>query len=67
MKMAEVILELSGSDSPVEHRGLPVDDPKVRQPDISRARKELGWSPSMDIREGVKLTLEDFRDRLGAA
>jgi dTDP-glucose 4,6-dehydratase len=67
MKMAEVILELSGSDSPVEHRELPVDDPKVRQPDISRARKELGWSPTMGIREGVKLTLEDFRERLGAA
>jgi len=67
MKMAEVILELSGSDSPIEHRDLPVDDPKVRQPDISRARKELGWSPSMDIRKGVQLTLQDFRDRLGAA
>jgi dTDP-glucose 4,6-dehydratase len=67
MKMAEVILELSGSASPVEHRELPVDDPKVRQPDISRARKELGWSPTMDIREGVQLTLEDFRERLGAA
>jgi dTDP-glucose 4,6-dehydratase len=67
MRMAEVILELSGSDSPVEHRELPVDDPKVRQPDISRARKELGWSPTMDIREGVQSTLEDFRERLGAA
>jgi dTDP-glucose 4,6-dehydratase len=66
MKMAEVILELAGSDSPVEHQDLPVDDPKVRQPDIAQARKELGWEPVMEIREGVRLTLEDFRRRIGA-
>jgi dTDP-glucose 4,6-dehydratase len=66
LDMAQAILELAGSDSPVEHRDLPVDDPKVRQPDISRARQELGWAPTMDIREGLELTLQDFRDRLDA-
>jgi len=66
LKMAQTILELAGSDSPLEHRDLPVDDPKVRQPDISRARQELGWSPAMDIREGLELTLQDFRSRLAA-
>jgi dTDP-glucose 4,6-dehydratase len=64
LKMAQVILELAGSDSPVEHSDLPVDDPKVRQPDISRASKELDWLPKMDISEGLELTLEDFRRRL---
>jgi dTDP-glucose 4,6-dehydratase len=67
LKMAQAILEIAGSDSPVEHGDLPEDDPKVRQPDISRARKELGWAPVMDIREGLNRTIEDFRSRLPAS
>jgi nucleoside-diphosphate-sugar epimerase len=62
--MAEVIRELAASNVDIVHRDLPVDDPKVRQPDIARARTELSWEPAMGIREGLALTMEDFRKRL---
>ena len=64
LRMAETIRDLAGSDSAVAHEGLPVDDPKVRQPEIAKARRELGWAPTMDIVEGLKLTLEYFRKQL---
>ena len=44
---------------------LPEDDPKVRQPDITRARTLLGWEPRVDTEEGLRLTLEWFRQKLG--
>jgi dTDP-glucose 4,6-dehydratase len=62
-ELAELVLALTGSRSPVETHPLPVDDPKVRQPDISRAREKLGWSPRVPLREGLKLTIEWLRDR----
>ena len=46
-------------------RPLPEDDPKVRQPDITRARTLLGWEPRVDVDEGLRLTLEWFRTKLG--
>jgi dTDP-glucose 4,6-dehydratase len=64
LRMAETIRELAGSDSAIVHEGLPEDDPKVRQPDITKASRELGWAPTMDIIEGLKLTLDYFRTRL---
>ena len=64
LRMAETIRDLAGSDSAVAHEGLPVDDPKIRQPEIAKARRELGWAPTMDIVEGLKLTLEYFREQL---
>ncbi len=67
MLMARAILELAGSDSPITHQELPVDDPKVRQPDISAARRLLEWEPKVSIRDGLAITLEDFRRRLEAA
>jgi dTDP-glucose 4,6-dehydratase len=67
MLMAEAIMELAGSKSPIAHQDLPVDDPKVRQPDISSARRLLEWEPKVSIREGLSLTFEDFRRRLEAA
>ena len=45
---------------------LPVDDPKVRQPDIGRARRILGWEPKVELREGLRRTLEYFRERVQA-
>jgi len=63
-KMAETIVELSGSKSSITLHELPVDDPKVRQPDISRARQILGWKPGVSIEQGLAATLEDFRHRL---
>ncbi|MBI4240844.1 MAG: GDP-mannose 4,6-dehydratase, partial [Candidatus Rokubacteria bacterium] len=66
-QLARKILALSGSSSPVEFSPLPLDDPKVRQPDITRARKLLGWAPQVELDEGLRRTIEWFRERLGAA
>ena len=59
-QLAEIVLELTGSKSQIEARELPVDDPKVRKPDITRARSMLGWEPKVDLRDGVKRTIEYF-------
>ncbi len=62
--MAEVVLELTGSDSAIVEEPLPIDDPKVRCPDISRAREILGWQPTVTLREGLVPTIEWFRSQL---
>ena len=59
-EVAELILELSGSASPIVHEPLPADDPKQRCPDIGRAREVLGWEPRVSAREGLKATLPWF-------
>lgn len=64
-QLADVIIEATGSESAIEHRPLPEDDPKVRQPDISRARKLLNWEPRVELHEGVAETIEYFRSLLG--
>ncbi len=64
LRMAETIRDLARSKAPIVHRELPVDDPRVRQPDISLAREQLQWSPRTPIAEGLEATLEDFRRRL---
>jgi dTDP-glucose 4,6-dehydratase len=64
LAFAETIIRVIGSKSRIVHRPLPVDDPKVRQPDIRLARKLLGWEPKMDVEEGLRLTIADFRARL---
>jgi dTDP-glucose 4,6-dehydratase len=61
LELAETIVRLAGSTSKIEHRELPVDDPKQRQPDIARARKLLGWEPEVPLEEGLKRTLDYFR------
>jgi len=62
--LARMIIDLTGSASRIVHRDLPVDDPRVRQPDITRARERLGWSPSVNLEEGLRETIEYFRRRL---
>jgi len=62
--LAELIRDLTGSKSPLTYLPLPEDDPKVRRPDITRARKLLNWSPQVPIEEGLRLTIDDFRRRL---
>lgn len=64
LELAKRIIRLTGSHSEVVFRPLPEDDPKVRQPDIGRARALLGWEPRVDTDEGLKRTLEWFRTRL---
>jgi len=60
-QFAEEILALTGSDSKVIYKPLPKDDPKQRQPDITRAREILDWSPRVDRAEGLRLTLDYFK------
>jgi len=66
LELAEKVLELTGSSSTVEHLPLPQDDPKQRQPDISRAKKSLGWEPTVPLNEGLVKTIEYFQKTVGA-
>jgi dTDP-glucose 4,6-dehydratase len=61
LELAKRIIRLAGSASPIVFQPLPVDDPKIRQPDISRARTLLDWEPSVDVDEGLRRTIEWFR------
>jgi dTDP-glucose 4,6-dehydratase len=63
VNFAVLINRLAGGHSPIEHRDLPVDDPKTRRPDISRARAILGWEPKVPLEEGLARTIEFFRGR----
>jgi dTDP-glucose 4,6-dehydratase len=60
-QLAETILEIIGSEAGVRYVPLPTDDPKVRQPDISRAREALGWEPTVPLSDGLNLTIEYFQ------
>jgi dTDP-glucose 4,6-dehydratase len=64
-EVAELVLELSGSESEIVHQPLPEDDPKRRCPDITRAREALGWEPRVPAREGLKTTIEWFTKSAG--
>ena len=64
-EIAELVIELSGSESSIVSEPLPEDDPKRRCPDIGRAREALGWEPRVGAREGLKKTLEWFAERAG--
>ncbi|MBI3412157.1 MAG: SDR family oxidoreductase [Planctomycetes bacterium] len=64
LEFAKEILELSGSKSRIEFKPLPQDDPKVRRPDITRARRLLGWEPKIERREGMKRTMEYFKNKV---
>lgn len=63
LEFAKTIQRLTGSRSKIVHKPLPVDDPKVRQPDITRARTILGWEPKVSLEDGLKMTLDYFRSR----
>src|SRR5580700_6571561 len=65
-QLAEIVVAATGTKSAIQYKPLPVDDPKVRQPDISRARSLLGWEPKVDVRVGVARTVEYFRSLLGS-
>ena len=64
LELAKRILRLTGARSEIVFRPLPTDDPKVRQPEIGRARTLLGWEPRVDVDEGLRLTIDWFRRRL---
>ncbi len=64
LELAQTIIRLAGSSSKIVHRELPVDDPKQRQPDITRARTILGWEPEVGLEAGLQRTLDYFRSVL---
>jgi dTDP-glucose 4,6-dehydratase len=66
-QLAEAILSVTDSSSKLAFEPLPVDDPKVRQPDIGRAQEHLGWEPTVSLEDGLRKTMEDFRERLDEA
>src|SRR5262245_17610136 len=61
LELAKQVLHLSGSQSEIVFRPLPTDDPKVRQPDIAKARQLLGWEPAVEVEEGLRRTIEWYR------
>ena len=61
LELAKLVIELTGSRSQITHLPLPQDDPTQRQPDISLARKHLGWEPKVPLREGLEKTIAWFR------
>jgi dTDP-glucose 4,6-dehydratase len=64
LQFAERIIALSGSQSTIVNKPLPVDDPKVRQPDISKARRVLGWEPKVALDDGLRETITYFKKKL---
>lgn len=67
LEFAKAVIEITGSSSELVFKDLPEDDPKVRQPDISKARRVLGWEPKVPLHEGLTKALASFKERLIAA
>ena len=67
LQLAETIQKMINPDAKLTFKPLPQDDPKQRQPDITKAKNLLGWEPKINLEEGLKLTIEDFRSRVEAA
>ncbi len=66
LQLAELVLQLTGAPGPIERKPLPVDDPRVRQPDIGLAGRTLDWAPTVRLEDGLRRTITFFRERLGA-
>ena len=64
LEFAQKVIEITGSSSDIIYKPLPADDPKVRQPDITKARGVLGWEPSVELQTGLERTLAYFQERL---
>ena len=62
LQLAQMVVDMTKTGSSIVHRPLPVDDPQVRQPDITRAKRILDWEPKVDIRDGLKRTIEYFQE-----
>ncbi len=64
LELAELVKELTGSSSPISFQTLPRDDPKQRRPDIGLAERELSWKPSVELEDGLQLTIDYFQEML---
>jgi len=64
LEFAHIVNELTNNHAGIIYKPLPVDDPKQRKPDITKARRVLGWEPRVEVREGLARTIEDFRRRM---
>jgi len=64
LEFARVVLEITGSSSRIIHQPLPVDDPRVRRPDIAKAQNILKWNPTVSLREGIKKTVPYFQEKI---
>jgi dTDP-glucose 4,6-dehydratase len=58
LELAEAVIEATKARSEIVYEALPQDDPQVRQPDITRAKEVLGWEPQVDLREGLRRTID---------
>jgi dTDP-glucose 4,6-dehydratase len=67
LELAEAVIRVSGSKSEIVYEALPVDDPQVRQPDITRARQLLGWEPEVELEDGLRRLLDSLRSPLAPA
>lgn len=65
-QLAETIQKMINPNAQLSYKPLPQDDPKQRQPDITKAKNLLGWEPTIDLEDGLKMTIEDFRSRMEA-
>ena len=64
LELAKLVQEIVGSKTAIKHEPLPSDDPKQRRPDITRSKKNLGWEPTIALREGLVRTIENFGQRV---
>ena len=64
LEFARVVLEITGSSSRIIHQPLPVDDPRVRRPDIAKAQNILNWKPKVSLKEGIKKTVPYFQEKI---
>ncbi|HEY9298427.1 MAG TPA: UDP-glucuronic acid decarboxylase family protein, partial [Phormidium sp.] len=64
LELAQKIQQMVNPDADIKYEPLPQDDPRQRKPDITKAKTWLGWEPTIPLQEGLKLTIEDFRDRI---
>jgi UDP-glucuronate decarboxylase len=65
LELAQLVLKLTGSKSPLKHEPLPADDPKQRCPDITKAKTLLDWSPKVPLEEGLQKTIPYYKQELG--
>jgi len=64
LQLAQNIIRMTGSQSIIDYKPLPVDDPKIRQPDITKARKAFGWEPKVGLEEGLRSTIDYFKSQV---